>query len=137
MNTLSHDGPELVVDSGIRTRPDLLGILPLNVSDRVEAYGHPSLDQCAALRVLARVKKAGWHAAVGTAPVMVSAGALLAWAATYECSDQERFLVEIAAAFIDSRVHVNLAQAAAELHEDEDWLAVIDAIRIVREGLEP
>lgn len=123
---------ELVVDSGIRTKRDLLGILPPEVAERIDPYELGDKGFAAALRVLATVKDERWRAEVFSCGIRFTA-----LAETFG-PDGGSVGVRVAAAAslygAQSFHQVDLRRCALTL-DDENFLAFVDGLRIAREGL--
>lgn len=135
MSTFSHGDYEAAVDSAIRTRRDLLAILPPTVADIVKDGLHLATpDRCAALRLLAAIRNDGWWAAVG--PYEIKPWELLAVSAARFYGKRENTLIKLAAQFLTWDLQVRLPVAMRHLDEDEDFLVFVDALRLSREGLE-
>ena len=124
----------------VRTRADLAAMLPYTVVDKLfpvvlDFAFIPSRAMLAAgLRLLARIKSPGWHEAVTFSGIDV--GLLLSWAWSAPTSPRDRALAEAAAGFLSpDMLHVSLPTLAASLDGDDDFSAVLDAMRIAREGL--
>ncbi len=131
----------LLIDSGIDTCADLLGILPAEVRDRLDEDMLGESPSAAALRVLATIRDLRWISFVEPmrnpfeAWVSIDWAALLDWARS--ASTVVRVRAEIAASlhgWTDCRP--NLREAARVLDE-ENLSIVLDALRIAREGLDP
>lgn len=126
---------DLVVDSGIRTRRDLAGILPADVASRIDEELLRDSSTAAALRVLATIKDPTWQQYIE--PWWIKWDELLAYARRERRSHSRRVRIEVAASLADqTSAQVSLMYVAAALDE-ENFLAVVDALRIARKGLEP
>lgn len=135
--TLSREDYALVVSSGIRTQRDLAAILPPDVAAQIEDGGAELLGEMtsqAALRVLATIRNANWHRFIGLYRIDWD-GMLNTWARR-ELSTYDSVLLRVeAAASLD-----RWTGAAPDLFylcralDRENFLAVIDAVRIVVDG---
>lgn len=123
-------------DAGVRTFADLVAILPETVAIRVEAFWFWPPQAFAALRVLALIDAEDWHGAVKGH--RIDPWAILAWAKGLLDTSRARVLAEIAVGFFleEDGVHVPVARSLVQLDDDADFAAVLDALRIAREGLE-
>lgn len=125
----------LVVDSGIHTRRDLVGILPADLAPRIDEELLRDSSIAAALRVLATIKDPTWQQYVQ--PWWIDWAALLNYGRQMRRSNSRRVRIEVAASLADQEsAQVSLLYVAASL-DRENFLAVIDALRIARLGLEP
>lgn len=122
-------------DVTVRTFAELTAILPETVAIRVEAFLFWPPNAYAALRVLALISADEWHSAVRWNEV--DPWAILAWAKGLLDTSRDRVLAEIAVGFFleQDDVRVPVARSLAQLNEDTDFTAVLDALRIAREGL--
>ena len=127
----------LTIDSGLDTAADLLAILPEAVAQRIDPSMLTAAAMASALRVLATIGDERWHEAVG--PVGIDWAPLLKWARTRPggpCNSY-RVRLEIAASLAGHPgAHVQLLYASRVM-ERSSWLAVLDALRIAVEGVEP
>lgn len=131
---------ELVVDSGIDTRRDLLGILPNDVAQTIRDGDDElvaEMQSAAALRILATIKNPAWQQCV-TSTRIDWAQMLHQARRQLRESNSVRVRIEAAAGLAGhSGAKPDLLYLARAL-DRENLLAVIDAIRIVADGgLEP
>lgn len=128
---------ELVVDSGIDSEADLLALMPHQVAPVVKPYLLALANNAAVLRVLAAVpvSRADWRDAVGL--TQINAGHLLSLAHNPVIPERDRLLIRGALAISGAvGVHVDLNEVLRGLDDEEDFLLLVDAMRIAREGLE-
>lgn len=129
----------LLIDSGIESLRDLTGLLPAGLREQVtpDMLGAQS---AAVLRVLATIRDEHWaqfahptRAEDGEAWVAIDWDGLLAWARSGSSSV---FLRAEAAASMAGwpGAHVDLLMCAQALDEGS-FTALLDALRIAREGL--
>lgn len=124
----------LLIDSGIETCADLAGLLPEDVRGRIEPELLTESPTAASLRVLATIRDPRWRDFVGAA--RIDWDGLLAWARGSEAPSRSVVVrVEFAASLAGYfRADVQLRAMASAL-DSENFYAVIDALRIAREGL--
>jgi hypothetical protein len=106
------------------------------VREQVEPYLLGQPRQAAALRLLAAVETDAWHEAISSTRIDV--WKLMACFGPYRSyENRDRVLIEAAAAIADTAgaLHLPVASMAHRFPDDEDFLVLIDALRIVREGL--
>lgn len=127
----------MLIDSGIDSVRDLAGILPAEVSARIEPILLTDPPTAAALRVLATIRDPFWHQHIHAAHID--------WRPLLERARQReirtpnaiRVSLEIAASLAGfPGAHVQLLYASRVM-ERPRFMAVLDALRIVVEGLQP
>lgn len=134
---MSTTTTELVVDSGIRTRRDLVGILPAEVTIRITIDDSGLLGEmqsAAALRILATIKDPSWQRFVEPHRIDWD-GMLNDWSRReLRESSSVHIRVEAAASLAGwSGARPDLLYVCRAL-DRENLLAVVDAMRIVAEG---
>lgn len=130
----------IVIDSGINSCGDLKGILPVEVTDRMDTffitdYLVGEAPTAAALRLLATISIPAWRGYISSSAI--DWHGLLCWArhGHPRPAASVRVRVEIAASLAGHpHAHVNLLYAVQVL-ERHHFLAVLDALRIAVEGL--
>ncbi|MGH3416473.1 MAG: hypothetical protein ACRDVE_04405 [Actinocrinis sp.] len=125
-------------EARIRRIDELLGALPEEVCDRIHtAMFEDDAKTAAALRVLAVVSDRTWYDAVG--PVGIDWAPILSRARLRPGgpANSDRCCYEIAASLAGHPgAHVQLRYAATVMAR-HTYLAVLDALRIAVEGVEP
>lgn len=130
----------LPVDSGIDTQADLAGILPAYVRELVgrffiEDYLLGTPQTAAALRVLATIRNPFWWEHVHESFIDWAPLLSMARLKASKLSKSQRVRVEIAASMDGvPGAHAPLLYAARVM-ERHHYLAVLDALRILVEGL--
>lgn len=122
----------LLIDSGVDTAADLAALLPEDVAARITPDVLAELSTAAALRVLATVRDTIWREYVGSA--RIDWEPLLGRARRLPFSSSMLLRLEIAASldgYRDARVRLDLA---ARTLDREDFLAVLDALRLSASG---
>lgn len=123
----------LHIDSGINFTSDLAALLPAELRERIEPELLSESPSAAALRVLATIRDQRWMAHVYAARIDWTA--LIAWGRGQTVSSSVAVRVELAASLagaVDARP--SLLRAAYGL-DGENFAALLDALRIAREGL--
>lgn len=124
----------LLIDSGVDTVRDLLGLLPPAVAEVVDHDTLLELDFAAPLRMLATIRNEGWYPFVRT--YRIDWAGLLAWVRKdFRTTDSVRVRVEIAASlagFADSQA---LLLYGARALDESNYSALMDALRIARQGV--
>lgn len=126
----------LVVDAGIESQHDLARLLPPQVRVQVTAYLLGQPRQAAALRLLAAVKSDRWYDAVSSTRIDV--WQLMGCLGPYRSyENRDRVLLEAAASLADTAgvLHLPIGALTHRFLDDGDFLILLDALRIVREGL--
>lgn len=125
----------MLIDSGIDTCADLLGILPADVRDRIDPILLDDSATAGALRLLASVKYSGWHPYV-TGRVIDWDGMLNGDARhRLPQNSSARVRIELAASLDGfGGAQPDLRDAVHHL-DGESYAAVLDALRIANEGL--
>lgn len=136
MSTLTRDGYQLVVDSGLRTRRDLAAILPPKVAAKAQREHLADGYAAGALRLLAVVPESLWAEAVSS--IHIDFDALLESVRKERSDDRTRLVFELAALLYGRQyMPYDVVPRFLKYVDDEDLLAGFDAMRIAREGLEP
>lgn len=124
----------LLIDSGVDTVADLLGLLPPNVAAAVDHDTLAEPDFAASLRMLATIKNPAWQRYVRR--YSVDWFELLSWARTnLNRASSVRVRIELAASlggYADARA--SLMYGARALDET-NYAALMDALRIARQGV--
>lgn len=127
----------LLIDSGIDTVADLLTLLPPKVRVRVDSTYLAYSPNAAALRVLATISDPFWHKHFSAAGVDWPPLLERARQRKVKISNSERVRLEIAASLAGfPGAHVQLLYASRVMPR-HNFLDVLDALRIVVEGLQP
>lgn len=118
----------------VESRADLVAILPPHVAALAERELMADAGTAAALRLLALVDDPAWHEHVSSAHIGFMG--MLDWSRRpMERPVRERVLVEVAASLYgDYHARPDLGDVVRWLPPD-DFAAVLDALRIAREGL--
>lgn len=125
----------LLIDSGVDSHADLLGLLPDEVRDRITPRMLNNSMTAAALRVLATVSNAEWHAHVKHG--YIDWQPIVTWARDRNrCRyNSTRVALEIAASLGGyQHAHVNLRYAITVMPRHQ-FLDVMDALRITIQGV--
>lgn len=124
----------MLIDSGVDTIRDLLGLLPPAIAEVVDHDTLLEADFAASLRMLATIKNEGWWPFVRT--YRVDWTGLLAWArAEFRSTDSVLVRVEIAASLAGEKGSQALLLYGARALDDGNYSALMDALRIAREGV--
>lgn len=124
----------MLIDSGVDSVEDLLGILPRAVAERFDREELSFPGTAAALRVLATIRDERWQEYVESC--MIRWADLLDWVrAEYRTTDSVRVRVEIAASLAGyGDAQVVLLYAARAL-DALNFAAVMDGLRIASQGV--
>lgn len=125
----------LTTNAEIRTRDDLISILPLHLADRVTTELLRDSWCAAALRILVTIKDPRWHDAVKAVRIDWDALAALADSGSMSRSAASRLGAVLALGWRRA-THVDLFDLCVGLDAD-NFPAFMDALRIAREGLAP
>jgi hypothetical protein len=124
----------LLIDSGVDTIADLLGLLPPVIAAAIDHDTLLEADFASSLRMLATIKNPGWHRHVRT--YRIDWAPLLMWARTeFITTNSVRVRVEIAASlggYSDSQA---LLMYGARALDETNYTALMDAMRIARQGV--
>lgn len=125
----------LLIDSGVDTHADLLGLLPDEVAPHITERMLDNSGTAAALRLLAAVHRTQWHrhAVHG----LIDWEPIIIWARDRDgrLANECRVALEIAASLDGyAHAHVNLAYAV-KVTSGHTFLAVMDALRIAKQGV--
>lgn len=127
----------MLIDSGIDSVRDLAMLLPAEVRPHAEPGLLSDPPTAAALRVLATISDPHWHEHVYNGQINWRPLLDRARQREIRVSNSERVRLEIAASLAGfPGAHVQLLYASRVM-ERHNFLAVLDALRIVVEGLEP
>lgn len=125
----------LLIDSGVDTHADLLGLLPESMRQKIAPNMLDNAGTAAALRLLATVKAPDWHRHVYFG--VIDWDVIVSWARdrSRKLPNEWRTALEIAAD-LDGYPHayVDLAYAV-KVMSNHTFLAVMDALRIARQGV--
>ncbi|NUP50423.1 MAG: hypothetical protein HOW97_24395 [Catenulispora sp.] len=125
----------LLIDSGVDTRADLLGLLPEEVRDQITPRMLESPWTAASLRILATVSNTEWHAHVKNG--YIDWQPIITWARDRKrCRfNSPRVALEMAASLGGyPHAHVNLRYAITVMPYHQ-FIAVMDALRITKQGV--
>jgi hypothetical protein len=122
----------LLIDSGVECVADLRGLLPQDLRERIAPELLAEPPSAAALRVLATLRDQRWVAYVAGA--RIDWAALLEWARAY-ASPSARVRVELAGSLAGSSLASPSLLAGATALDAGNFEALLDALRIAREGL--
>lgn len=124
----------LLIDSGVDTAADLIGLLPARVAHVIDHETLAEPDFAASLRMLATIKNPAWHRYVRA--YRIEWFELLAWARTnLDAAGSVRVRIEIAASLAGYRdARASLMHGARALDEG-NFAALMDALRIARQGV--
>lgn len=124
----------MLIDSGVDTVRDLVGVLPLAVAEVVDHDTLLEADFASSLRLLATIKNEGWYPFVRT--YTINWVGLLAWARSeFRTTDSVRVRVEIAASLAGYDHSQALLLYGARALDDANYGALMDALRIARNGV--
>lgn len=123
----------LLVDSGVETTRDLLGLLPADLRGRIAPELLTEPPSAAALRVLATLRDQRWLPYVAGA--RIDWAGLLEWARTC-ASPSVAVRVELAGSLAGSALACPSLLGGACALDGENFAALLDALRIARNGLE-
>jgi hypothetical protein len=126
----------LLIDTGVDTHADLLGLLPDEVRDRITPRMLDNAMTAAALRVLATVSSyTEWHAHIKNG--YIDWQPIVTWARdrSRRLANSNRAALEIAASLGGyPHAHVNLRYAITVMPRYQ-FLHVMDALRIATQGV--
>lgn len=122
----------LLIDSGVECVADLRGLLPQDLRERIAPELLTEPPSAAALRMLATLRDQRWVAYVTGA--RIDWAALLEWARAY-ASPSVRVRVELAGSLAGSSLAAPSLLAGATALDAGNFEALLDALRIAREGL--
>jgi len=123
-----------LINPNVDTIADLLTLLPQSVADTVDRETLRENDFASALRMLASIKSEGWHRFVRT--YRIDWDGLLAWARReFRTTDSVLVRIEIAASLAGHRDSQALLMYGARALDDDNYAALMDALRIAREGV--
>lgn len=125
----------LLIDSGVNTRADLLGLLPDEVAPHITERMLDNAGTAAALRLLATVHRTEWHphAVHG----LISWDPIITWARdrSGKLANERRVTLDIAAS-LDGYPHAHVSLAyAVKVTSDHTFLTILDALRIAKQGV--
>jgi hypothetical protein len=124
----------MLIDSGVDTVADLVGLLPTAVADTVDYDTLLEADFASSLRMLATIKNEGWYQFVRT--YRVDWDGLLSWARReFRTTDSVLVRAEIAASLAGHSDSQALLLYGARALDDPNYEALIDALRIARQGV--
>lgn len=125
----------LLIDSGVDTHADLLGLLPAEVRDQITPRMLDNAWTAAALRILATVSDTYWCRHVKNG--YIDWQPIITWARDRKrCRfNSPRIALEIAASLGGyPHAHVNLLYAT-QVMPYHQFIAVLDALRITKQGV--
>ena len=125
----------LLIDTGVDTHADLLGLLPDEVRPHITPRMLNTASTAAALRILAAVHRSEWHAHVRDGHIYWQP--IVTWARdrNRRLANECRVALEIAASLGGyPHAHVNLLYAT-QVTSNYTFLAVMDALRIAKQGV--
>ena len=123
----------VLIDSGVDSLEDLLGLLPFSVAKRLDRDELTYPGTAAALRVLATIRDERWQEHVTD---VICWADLLEWARdTYRSTDSVRVRVEIAASLAGHPDAQAVLLYAARALDSDNFAAVMDALRIAQQGV--
>lgn len=125
----------LLIDTGVDTHADLLGLLPDEVRPHITPRMLDNSMTAAALRVLATVSYTEWHAHVRDGHIYWQP--IVTWARdrSRRIANSNRAALEIAASLGGyPHAHVNLRYAITVMPRYQ-FLHVMDALRIATQGV--
>lgn len=123
----------MLIDSGVDSVEDLLGILPFAVAKRFDREELSFPGTAAALRVLATIRDERWQEHITD---LICWADLLEWAReTYRSTDSVRVRVEIAASLAGHPAAQVVLLYAARALDADNFAAVMDALRIASQGV--
>jgi hypothetical protein len=125
----------LLIDSGVDSHADLLGLLPPAVAPHITERMLDDAGTAAALRLLAEVRQPEWHRHARHG--LIDRDPIISWARNRELKlpNERRAALEIAASLDGyAHAHVNLAYAVKVMSHGS-FMAVLDALRIATQGV--
>ena len=123
----------MLIDSGVDSVEDLLGLLPSRVAKRFDRDEMSFPGTAAALRVLATIRDERWQDHVTD---VICWADLLEWAREeYRSTDSVRVRVEIAASLAGHPDAQAVLLYAARALDSDNFAAVMDALRIAQQGV--
>lgn len=124
----------MLITAGVASVSDLLDVLPLSVRDTIDHDTLLEADFASALRLLATIRNDGWHQFVRT--YTVDWAGLLAWVRQeFLTTESVRVRVEIAASLAGHENSQALLLYGARALDGDNFEALIDALRIARQGV--
>lgn len=126
----------LLIDSGVDTHADLLGLLPEDIRPYITERMLDNASTAAALRLLARVHMNEWHKHISHG--FINWEPIIVWARNRDgkrLPNEYRVCLEAAASLAEyPHAHVNLAYAV-KVTSASTFLALMDALRIAKQGV--
>lgn len=124
----------MLIDSDIYSVRALLALLPAPVAEVVDYDTLREADFASSLRMLATIRNPGWHPFVRT--YSVNWTGLLQWArGEFRTTDSVLVRCEIAASLAGYEHSRALLLYGARALDGDNYAALMDALRIAREGV--
>lgn len=124
----------LLIDSGVDTIRDLVGLLPPSVANVVDHDTLTEPDFASSLRLLATIRNEGWYPFVRT--YSVNWTGLLQWArGEFRTTDSVLVRCEIAASLAGYEHSRALMLYGARALDGDNFSTLMDALRIARNGV--